>query len=74
MGEGGHTNLHSQRQYKSHTTSTTHLHSMVVGATDDVILLAEDGSVDCLGVSLEDVHRVDGRGPEVPQPEGGIQR
>ena len=45
---------------------------MVVGGTDDVVTETEGAGVDCLGVALEHVHRVDGRGSEVAESKGRI--
>ena len=45
---------------------------MVIGPADNVLRQTEDGRVDGLGVTLKHVHGVDGRGPEVPEPEGGV--
>ena len=46
---------------------------MIVRPTDDIVAEAKHGRVDRLGVPLEDVHRVDGRGSEVPQSEGCVE-
>lgn len=46
---------------------------MIVRPTDDIVTKAKHGRVDCLGVPLEDVNRVDGRGSEVPQSKGCVE-
>ena len=45
---------------------------MVVGSTDDVVTEAECTRVDSLRVTLEYVHRVDGRSSEVTESKGRI--
>lgn len=45
---------------------------MVVGGADDVVTETEGAGVDRLGVTLEHVHRMDGRGSEVAESKGRI--
>ena len=45
---------------------------MVIGCADNVVTETECTRVDRLRVTLENVHRVNGRGPEVAESKGRI--